>query len=49
MEKITRDRIIDTIHRKMEENQYVNALWLEGSDPLHCVDEYSDIDIVSHK
>ncbi|MCM1990761.1 hypothetical protein [Oceanirhabdus seepicola] len=46
MGNLTRERIIDTIHKNLEENMYVNALWLEGSDPLNCEDEYSDIDMV---
>jgi len=41
---MTRRDIIDHLHRKMENDPLVYAMWLEGSDGLGCADEYSDID-----
>lgn len=41
---MTRRDIIDHLHRAMENDPLVYAMWLEGSDGLGCADEYSDID-----
>lgn len=40
-----RQKIIDTIKATLIDLEYVYAAWLEGSDGLNRVDEYSDIDI----
>ncbi len=42
-----RDKIIESIKRRLDKNEHVHALWLEGADALNRVDEYSDIDFVA--
>jgi len=42
-----RDKIIESIKRRLDKNEHVQALWLEGADALNRVDEYSDIDFVA--
>jgi len=41
---MTRDTIIEKIHKILEPLPYIHALWLEGADANVTVDEYSDID-----
>ena len=41
---LNRDIIIETLHESIKPLQFINALWLEGSDATGLVDEYSDID-----
>lgn len=41
---IDRNYIIDYIKKYAESKEYVYAMWLEGSDGLGVVDEYSDLD-----
>lgn len=41
---IDREEIIEYLKEFSIQKPYVNAMWLEGADGLHQVDEYSDID-----
>lgn len=41
-----RKKIIQIIRDRLIDNPHVFAFWLEGSDGLNAIDEYSDIDIV---
>jgi hypothetical protein len=43
--KITRERIINELGKKLVKNPSVFAFWLEGADAHNTVDEYSDIDV----
>ncbi len=42
---IARDEIISALREYLAPNQKILAMWLEGADATHTVDEYSDIDI----
>jgi hypothetical protein len=42
---ISRDTIINVIKERFIPMKEVHAYWLEGSDALNAVDEYSDVDI----
>ena len=41
---LNRDEIINYLKEFSQDKDYVYAMWLEGSDGLNMVDEYSDID-----
>ncbi|NIK80387.1 tetratricopeptide (TPR) repeat protein [Paenibacillus castaneae] len=43
---ISRDFIIESLKKGLEDCSYVNAFWLEGSDGTGKLDEFSDLDIV---
>jgi hypothetical protein len=43
--EISRERIIEAITNNFINNPVVYALWLEGADSTHAVDEFSDIDL----
>ncbi|ULL19708.1 nucleotidyltransferase domain-containing protein [Paenibacillus sp. H1-7] len=45
---ITRETIIKDIVSDLGNEEYVLALWLEGSDGTRNLDEYSDIDLVCY-
>ena len=39
---IARDEIISALRERLAPNQKILAMWLEGADATHTVDEYSD-------
>jgi len=43
---ITRERIIEGIVSSLEREEYILAIWLEGSDGTKSLDQFSDIDLV---
>jgi hypothetical protein len=45
---ITRDNIIEQIVASLENEGYILAIWLEGSDGTQSTDSYSDIDVVCY-
>lgn len=48
MSCITRNGILETIVSELRSEDYILALWLEGSDGTKSVDEHSDIDLVCY-
>jgi len=48
MIRITRDAILETIVTDLRTEDYILAVWLEGSDGTKSVDEHSDIDLVCY-
>jgi hypothetical protein len=48
MSRISRDEILEAIVSGLGGEDYILAVWLEGSDGTKSVDEYSDIDLVCY-
>lgn len=46
MSSIIRNRIPEKISSELRRENYILAVWLEGSDGTKSVDEHSDIDLV---
>jgi predicted nucleotidyltransferase len=48
MSSITRNGILEKISSELRREDYILAVWLEGSDGTKSVDEHSDIDLVCY-
>ncbi|CAG7616743.1 nucleotidyltransferase domain-containing protein [Paenibacillus allorhizosphaerae] len=46
--KINRDTVLREMATALESEEFILALWLEGSDGTGSLDEYSDIDVVCY-